>query len=114
MLQEKVFKIIGIDQRQAEARFGFLIEALKYGAPPHGGFALGIDRFLSLLARKETIREIIAFPKTQSGWCLLTDAPSPVDKKQLDELNLQTKGQLKPIPKENLRDESLIKEVRDE
>ena len=101
-LQKKIFKIIGIDERQAAARFGFLIEALKYGAPPHGGFAIGIDRFLSLLANEETIREMIAFPKTQSGWCLLTDAPSPVDKKQLDELNLQLKGRIKPVRQGNL------------
>ncbi|MBL7081956.1 MAG: aspartate--tRNA ligase, partial [Candidatus Omnitrophica bacterium] len=90
-LQEKVFKIIGIGQQEAAARFGFLIEALKYGAPPHGGIALGIDRFLSLLADEETIREMIAFPKTQSGLCLLTDAPSSVSKIQLDELNLEIK-----------------------
>ncbi len=90
-LQEKIFKIIGIDQQEAASRFGFLIQALKYGAPPHGGFALGIDRFLSLLANEKTIREVITFPKTQSGWCLLTDAPSPINKKQLDELNLKTR-----------------------
>ncbi|MGD9014942.1 MAG: aspartate--tRNA ligase [Candidatus Omnitrophota bacterium] len=96
-LQEKIFKIIGIDEQEAIARFGFLIEALKYGAPPHGGFAIGIDRFLSLLVNEKTIREIIAFPKTQSGWCLLTDAPSAVDKKQLEELNLQIKDQIKSV-----------------
>jgi aspartyl-tRNA synthetase len=90
-LQEKIFKIIGINQQEAAERFGFLIQALKYGAPPHGGFALGIDRFLSLLANEQTIREVITFPKTQSGWCLLTDAPSSVNKEQLDELNLEIK-----------------------
>ena len=94
-LQEKIFKIIGIDQHQAAQRFGFLIEALKHGAPPHGGIAFGIDRFLSLLANKETIREVIAFPKTQSGWCLLTDAPSSVEEAQLDELGLKLKKEAK-------------------
>ncbi len=90
-LQEKIFKIIGIDQREAISRFGFLIEALKYGAPPHGGIALGIDRFLSILANEQTIREVIAFPKTQSGCCLLTDAPSSVNQAQLEELALEIK-----------------------
>jgi aspartyl-tRNA synthetase len=90
-LQEKIFKIIGINKQEAAARFGFLLEALKYGAPPHGGIALGLDRFLSLLANEQTIRETITFPKTQSGWCLLTEAPSSVNKEQLDELNLQLK-----------------------
>ncbi len=90
-LQEKIFQLIGIDKKEAASRFGFLIEALKYGAPPHAGIALGIDRFLSLISNEETIREVIAFPKTQSGCCLLTDAPSSVDKKQLDELGLEIK-----------------------
>jgi len=96
-LQEKIFRIIGIDQRQATSRFGFLIEALKYGAPPHGGIALGIDRFLSILANEETIREVITFPKTQSGWCPLTDAPSSVDKLQLDELSLEIKKEVENV-----------------
>ncbi len=90
-LQEKIFKIIGIDEKEAASRFGFLLEALKYGAPPHGGIAFGIDRFLTLLAKEETIREVIAFPKTQSGCCPLTDAPSAVSKAQLEELNLEVK-----------------------
>jgi aspartyl-tRNA synthetase len=94
-LQERVFKIIGISQEEAAARFGFLIEALKYGAPPHGGIALGVDRFLSILAGEETIREVIAFPKTQSGWCLLTDAPSSVSQAQMDELGMQVKREVK-------------------
>ncbi|MFH1578269.1 MAG: aspartate--tRNA ligase [Candidatus Omnitrophota bacterium] len=95
-LQEKIFKIIGISEEESASRFGFLLEALKYGAPPHGGFALGVDRFLSILAEKETIREVISFPKTQSGWCPLTDAPSSVSRIQLDELNLE----IKKTPKE--------------
>ncbi len=97
-LQKKIFEIIGIDEREAMSRFGFLIEALRYGAPPHGGIALGIDRFLSLLANEETIREVIAFPKTQSGCCLLTGAPSFVDKAQLDELGLDIKRANEPEP----------------
>ena len=90
-LQERIFKLIGIGKEEAELRFGFLLEALKFGAPPHGGFALGLDRFISILSNEETIREVIAFPKTQSGWCPLTDAPSTVKKTQLDELKLKLK-----------------------
>lgn len=87
-LQEKIFKIIGIDKENAHKRFGFLLEAFRYGAPPHGGFAFGIDRLLAILANEESIREVIAFPKTSSGICPLTEAPSDVDEKQLKELNL--------------------------
>ncbi|MFA5276502.1 MAG: aspartate--tRNA ligase [Candidatus Omnitrophota bacterium] len=95
-LQEKVFKIIGIDRENAHKRFGFLLEAFKYGAPPHGGFAFGIDRLLAILAGEESIREVITFPKTSAGICPLTEAPSDVDEKQLKELNLTiTKGREK-------------------
>jgi aspartyl-tRNA synthetase len=96
-IQEKIFKIIGIESEEAALRFGFLLEAFKYGAPPHGGIALGIDRFISLLAGEETIREVITFPKTQSGWCLLTDAPSSVDREQLDELGLEIKKEVENV-----------------
>ncbi|MFH1339373.1 MAG: aspartate--tRNA ligase [Candidatus Omnitrophota bacterium] len=96
-LQEKIFKIIGLDQEEAESRFGFLLQALKYGAPPHGGFALGLDRFTSILANEDTIREVIAFPKTQSGWCPFTDAPSIVNKAQLEELGLEIKKEAKDV-----------------
>ncbi len=90
-LQKKVFKIIGIDEQQAKKRFGFLTEALKYGAPPHGGIALGLDRLLAIMLGCDSIREIIAFPKTQRAVCMLTGAPSDVSKKQLDELGLKLK-----------------------
>lgn len=89
-LQERIFKIIGIDKEEAEKRFGFLLEAFKYGAPPHGGFAFGMDRLLAMLASEESIREIIGFPKTAKGFCPLTNAPSDVDEKQLRELNIST------------------------
>jgi aspartyl-tRNA synthetase len=90
-LQEMIFKIIGINKEDAYKRFGFLLEAFGYGAPPHGGFAFGIDRLLAILSGQESIREVIAFPKTQKAFCPLTGAPSDVDKKQLDELGLSIK-----------------------
>lgn len=94
VLQKKIFKIIGISQEEALNRFGFLLEALQFGAPPHGGFAFGIDRLLSILSGESSIREVITFPKTSAGICPLTNAPSDVDEKQLKELNL-TKGREK-------------------
>ncbi|MFA5062492.1 MAG: aspartate--tRNA ligase [Candidatus Omnitrophota bacterium] len=90
-LQEKIFKIIGIDRENAKLRFGFLLEAFQFGAPPHGGFAFGIDRLLSILSNESSIREVITFPKTSAGVCPLTSAPSDVDEKQLKELNLAVK-----------------------
>jgi aspartyl-tRNA synthetase len=87
-VQEQVFAALGIDKETAEARFGFLLEALRYGAPPHGGIAYGIDRFVQRLAGAETIRDVIAFPKTASGFDLLTGAPAPVDELQLRELSI--------------------------
>ena len=90
-LQEKIFKIIGIGKEEAAKRFGFLLEAFQFGAPPHGGFAFGIDRLLSILAGETSIREVITFPKTSAGVCPLTGAPSDVDEKQLKELNLTVK-----------------------
>ncbi|TRZ48481.1 aspartate--tRNA ligase [bacterium] len=90
-LQEKVFKIIGIDRNEAYRRFGFLLEAFKFGAPPHGGIAFGLDRLLAILAGQDSIREMIAFPKTQKAYCPLTDAPSDVDEKQLRELGIAIK-----------------------
>jgi aspartyl-tRNA synthetase len=88
-VQEKMLKILGISQEQAQAKFGFLLEALKYGAPPHGGMALGFDRLVAIMAGVESIREVIAFPKTTSATCPLTDAPSGVDDAQLKELGLR-------------------------
>jgi len=87
-LQERIFKIIDINKSEAYKRFGFLLEAFQYGAPPHGGIALGLDRLLAIFAGEENIREVIAFPKTSAGICPLTNAPSDVDEKQLRELGL--------------------------
>ncbi len=90
-LQETMFRILGISREEANLKFGFFLEALKYGAPPHAGIALGFDRLAAILTGSESIREVIAFPKTQTASCLLSDAPSRVDKKQLDELGLAVK-----------------------
>ncbi len=94
-LQKKILKILGLEENEIEDRFGFLLEALSYGAPPHGGIALGFDRLLALLTGADSIRDVIAFPKTQKGICLLTGAPSTVSKKQLDEINIQIKDRAK-------------------
>lgn len=88
-LQERLFKVIGLKQDDVEEKFGFLLEAFDYGAPPHGGIAFGFDRLLMLMLHLETIRDVIAFPKTQSATCLLTEAPGPVMPKQLEELHIR-------------------------
>ena len=87
-MQEKMFDALGISREEAELKFGFFLEALKYGAPPHAGIALGFDRLVAIMTGVESIREVIAFPKTQRATCPLTDAPSRVDKRQLDELGI--------------------------
>jgi aspartyl-tRNA synthetase len=88
-LQQRIFKVLGVDEQDAHDRFGFLLEAFSYGAPPHGGIAFGLDRIVMLLAGETTIRDVIAFPKTQKGACLLTGAPSAVAAKQLKELGVK-------------------------
>lgn len=90
-IQEKMFKVLGFSQEQAVSQFGFLLEAFEYGTPPHGGIALGLDRMVMLLAGRTNLRDTIAFPKTASASCLLTDAPGEVSQGQLDELNLALK-----------------------
>jgi aspartyl-tRNA synthetase len=89
-MQEQVFKALGMSQEEAQARFGFLLDALRYGAPPHGGIAMGIDRIVAIIAGRESIRDVIAFPKTASGADPLTGAPAPVDAAQLRELAVKS------------------------
>lgn len=88
-LQAKMFEVLGLTKEECEEKFGFLIEAFKYGAPPHGGLAYGLDRLVMLLLGEQSIREVIAFPKNQNAQCLVSEAPAPVDKAQLDELGLE-------------------------
>ena len=88
-VQSKVFTALGINAEEAEAKFGFLLKALQYGAPPHGGIAFGLDRIVTMMAGAESIRDVIAFPKTQRAQCLLTQAPNVVDEKQLRELHIR-------------------------
>jgi aspartyl-tRNA synthetase len=88
-IQSQVFTALGISDEEAESRFGFLLGAFKYGAPPHAGFAFGIDRLVAIFAGEENIREVIAFPKTQSGADLMTGAPKSISARQLRDLHLK-------------------------
>ena len=95
ILQEKMFKALGFTEEEAREQFGFLLEAFEYGVPPHGGIALGFDRFVMLLAGRTNLRDTIAFPKTATASCLLTEAPSQVSEAQLEELRLKLSVKVK-------------------
>jgi aspartyl-tRNA synthetase len=88
-MQSNIFSLLNISEEEAKLRFGFFLEALEYGTPPHGGIALGLDRMTAILANENSIREVIAFPKTAAAVDLMSSAPSPVDAKQLRELHIQ-------------------------
>jgi aspartyl-tRNA synthetase len=91
-VQSRVFKLLGIEEEEARVKFGFLLDALSFGAPPHGGLALGLDRMVAMMVGSESIRDVIAFPKTQRAACLLTEAPSEVDNAQLRQLGIKLAG----------------------
>jgi aspartyl-tRNA synthetase len=97
-VQSKVFRALKIDEQEAQLKFGFLLDALQYGAPPHGGIAFGLDRIVTMMTGAESIRDVIAFPKTQRAQCLLTQAPSAVDEKQLKELHIRLRQSDVPAP----------------
>jgi aspartyl-tRNA synthetase len=90
-VQRTVFNAMNISADEAQQKFGFLLDALRYGAPPHGGIAFGLDRIVAMMAGAESIRDVIAFPKTQRAQCLLTQAPSEVDERQLHELHIRVR-----------------------
>ncbi len=98
-MQEVVFDVLGISQEEQREKFGFLLDALQYGAPPHGGLAFGLDRLIMLMTGLNSIRDVIAFPKTQSAACVMTDAPGEVSKAQLNDLHIRLKPQVKPEAK---------------
>jgi aspartyl-tRNA synthetase len=88
-MQQRVLSLLGIDAQEAEDKFGFLLTALKYGCPPHGGIAFGLDRMVMLMTGASSIRDVMAFPKTQTASCLLTQAPAPVSERQLRDLSIR-------------------------
>ena len=90
-MQKAVFEALGISEAEAEEKFSFLLNALKYGAPPHGGLAFGLDRLVMLMTKASSIRDVIAFPKTKTAECPLTEAPAEVDAKQLRELGIRVR-----------------------
>ncbi len=92
-IQAKIFKLLGLSEEESREKFGFLLEALSFGAPPHGGIALGLDRLVALLSGDESIRQVIPFPKTAAASCLMTSAPAAVDDKQLNELKIELQKQ---------------------
>jgi len=94
-MQAVVLKLLGIGDEEAQTKFGFLLDALKYGCPPHGGIAFGLDRLVMLMTGAASIREVIAFPKTQTAACLLTSAPAPVGDAQLRDLGIRLRPAIK-------------------